>query len=1109
VGEFETPHGHGAAIRTTPLWRNVWKAVTPEDVAVALGLLVLLALGPAAYIASEPSTDTSVGATVDSIADSDVPDVEVQSLPMWVPTDLHSADLGTIRPWVDAALGRQQGAALLGILDPAHKSVVWSAPSNEDGTIFPYSYPALSRIMLSSSVERLADHGSELGAALILLSARVDAEGDIAYPNAAPAAFTLLHLLAAAGDCGDRLNLLLILAAESLPRDDDVVAAAHQASDSCPGDPTPMWLLGQFQSLRASQVGILDLPVKPPPDAAARATRTFDGLVEAFPGSWQALAGAADAHAREGTRLLASQPFTARYELEKAEALYRRAMARSTSIELAAGLARTLLGLGRGDEAVDLLPGAELGPTPGYLLELRTSAAEASADWATAMSSAKELVARGPDAYPAGHSLFATPSLGTSFEGDQINIPMMSVGTASYTPFEVTLAPYEGGGGAVVDDVSYIPRFREDPGYTGMLGACPDWAWRRDAVLAGRAGEALEDLPRGLAFTSDRPVNPFGCSVTFSLDGRTPDLLRAEAGMPHDLSQQASQEVADHRQNLWRWAGDLPRAIAVTEGWLKRADQPALPMSRLAELHFLQGEYDEAAALFGASGRATLRETWNEDLVRDQAILARGASLIAAHREDEGIRLLEGLASDTERGAAYQEQEGLGYAEAFAAVAFHARALLGDTKRASGSVEAALEDYAAAVEQLPILDDPYTGATGYHPERVYGNLSLAQLAAGRESAAESSVGAALEVDPMNPAFLMNAGFVAERSDDIVAAMDFNRRALESDPGAFPAANDLGVQLARQGRKDEAVHELRSAVVANPDYALGWFNLGVVQASMGPRHFLESQGALARAISLDPDLADRVRELTIDAEIYRTGVDLSKPLPPRWSLATTQVYAPVATTSLVAALLMALVLARSSTQSVNDVSDRWSVIAEAAARRVPRLEKLRAPVWAVLITVAIFVALEVFRGTATGWSVTFYGLAVIVLAVSVMRVRLLVARVDGGTPEQSSWPPGMLLGVGLAAAGVPWAPLPVLTQAHRMRVHVAAPVLLMGMTVAFLAEAVWLEVPLTRSLATVTLVMAASTLVPVPPLDGGRMDKRGLVVSIGVVCGSTFALFGLL
>jgi tetratricopeptide (TPR) repeat protein len=134
------------------------------------------------------------------------------------------------------------------------------------------------------------------------------------------------------------------------------------------------------------------------------------------------------------------------------------------------------------------------------------------------------------------------------------------------------------------------------------------------------------------------------------------------------------------------------------------------------------------------------------------------------------------------------------------------------------------------------------GATGLRPERIDANQAVAELALGRATTAKEAIDRALRADPMNPAFLMTAGFVADRAGQLETATRYNAATLVSDGGAFPAANDLGVQLARLHRNEEAATALRRAVGARPDYALGWFNLGVVYSRMGPAQVLESQGA---------------------------------------------------------------------------------------------------------------------------------------------------------------------------------------------------------------------------------------------------------------------------
>ncbi len=103
---------------------------------------------------------------------------------------------------------------------------------------------------------------------------------------------------------------------------------------------------------------------------------------------------------------------------------------------------------------------------------------------------------------------------------------------------------------------------------------------------------------------------------------------------------------------------------------------------------------------------------------------------------------------------------------------------------------------------------------------------------------------------------MTAGFIADRAGRVTQAARYDREALDSDPGAFPAANDLGVELTREHQNGAAAEALRQAVGADPGYALGWFNLGVVESKLGPSRLPAAQGAFAVAYSLDPALQDR-------------------------------------------------------------------------------------------------------------------------------------------------------------------------------------------------------------------------------------------------------------
>lgn len=193
------------------------------------------------------------------------------------------------------------------------------------------------------------------------------------------------------------------------------------------------------------------------------------------------------------------------------------------------------------------------------------------------------------------------------------------------------------------------------------------------------------------------------------------------------------------------------------------------------------------------------------------------------------------------------------------------------------------------------------------------NAALAYLGLGDPGTAARLESKALAADPEDPVFLMTAGFIADRAGRVAQAARYDREALDSDPGAFPAANDLGVELTREHQDGPAADAIRQAVGVSPGYALGWFNLGVVETRLGPSRLLAAQGALAKAYSLDPSLQNRRHAMTIDASVYRTALDLSKPLPPRWSLSQLQQPIPAAAAGL---------LARSSPQADWPTCSTW-------------------------------------------------------------------------------------------------------------------------------------------------------------------------------------------
>ena len=171
------------------------------------------------------------------------------------------------------------------------------------------------------------------------------------------------------------------------------------------------------------------------------------------------------------------------------------------------------------------------------------------------------------------------------------------------------------------------------------------------------------------------------------------------------------------------------------------------------------------------------------------------------------------------------------------------------------------------------------GATGFRPEVVHNNEALAPSALVRTTAARRRWSERLLLQiRWIPIFLMTAAFIAEHQDKIASAVRYNRQALAVDPGAFPVANDL------------AASSRAKTISARLPRHCGWPSAARRATPLAgstscrrepprPLHVPSAEGAFARAYALEPALRDRKHVTTIDESVYRTGVHLSKPLPP--------------------------------------------------------------------------------------------------------------------------------------------------------------------------------------------------------------------------------------
>lgn len=134
-----------------------------------------------------------------------------------------------------------------------------------------------------------------------------------------------------------------------------------------------------------------------------------------------------------------------------------------------------------------------------------------------------------------------------------------------------------------------------------------------------------------------------------------------------------------------------------------------------------------------------------------------------------------------------------------------------------------------------------------------------------------------------------------------------------------------------------------------------------------------------------------------------------------------------------------------------------------------------------------------------------------LAAAAMTARSVLARAQGTVTTQRSWAPGLVFGLVAGAAGFPWAPLPVVRAegAGSRRLHLAAPLTLAALSLILFTESAWLHPPITEAWAIAALIMSASTLLPIGPLDGAHVGKAGAVAAAGVAGGALLVGLGLL
>lgn len=999
---------------------------------------------------------------------------------------------------VDSEVTRLLGGAAATDFWAAH-AAMFEAPT--DATVYPPVFPPLtdfwSRWLTPEFLSRSSDELLDLAGLLALAGAHD--QGQTQWAGAASYAL-LRQMVDAERTCDAQLSMAFVaslgyayIADDAL--DKEVIAEFDRATHLCGDDLTPGMYLGNYLlNIHLTSRG-------PRTDRAAldRVIRHYEQLGQDHPESALPTLALASTYLLDAedrvNRTVPEGPFVARAGFTAALDYFDIAVRATGDQTARLGRARALAGLGRNSEALVEVQGLA-SPATAVRTDLTVTLLERLGRFAEAASWSQSPL--GPMHDPLKVALradIAVPGLVDAFEG--------------FVVFDTI-------GGSGAEYLDFLPSFRPDE-FTTIDPTCFGVRTLRNLILAGRSAAAVSLAESGL------PPSPYPnqwCGT-----GSDDETLRswrqvalAEAGLPFGWTgtsrvgalmdpdvtpAEGSTLMYATRQNLWRSAGDLSKAEAIVNEWVDRQPTSPWPWTMLGEIHLLQSKDDQAV-----DDLRTGLSHFGADEVSAEGELVFGEAWEAT-RAGISLRLAHALALTGEEEAAeelwWQAVPDFGTYRKGAASALlqiGTRALLRD------DLDTAIDtlEFAAAT-------DEHEGFAGV----IENNLALALAKAGRSEEAVPVARRAMQFDPANPVFVETLAYAQSLGPEPTSALEAYAGAVRSDPTLYTAWNNLGVLQARRGEWDQGIKALTTAVSVRADYAYGWLNLGraLVNAG-GPVNFIRGQGALARAIELDPSLRGRTDDFLLETRIYRSTLDLSRPVPPDWTFATaTAAPLPVGPTILGLVVAGFRILWALGLDRLVERGGAW-VLRRRESRNAGGLgwairfgERDIPWPWAVLAgaTVLLF-PLRDLATTAPAELVVAAATTLLALLLFV-RVRVWAA---AGLPHrwrQRTWVTPIAFSGAVTALGACFVPLPVLTEAdgvERFRVRWAGPIVLGGLTLASTVVAMATDVPVARLVAVTLLAIVASALIPIKPFDGGHLTNRWLGLGIGIVLAVVAACF---
>ena len=973
------------------------------------------------------------------------------------------------------------------------------------GRSYPYEYGPHDRLIRGALHPNLnaADRRAAVDAATLTVVLAVHASVDEPDQYAATIGYSLLRAVRKSGNtCDVQINIAYLVAIGSAPNLDNVRLEVQRAEKLCPDDPTPPWLWAKFLSTQETVIGE-DREVSGAPAEYRRlAEAAFADLRTRFADLPMGYAGAADlyldwADSAEG---VGGKPFQVRAWRQRAAELYAQARQRSDDPRLTAGHARVLSDLQQHDAAVDLInQAATHDPGDATIGVLRSTILGSAGRHGEAAAAIVAETLQQP--WWGGREPLGAISLPDYYASEEY--PQLIVSDQNWAPCVC--------GGGSVDDISFVPRsrgFRADPSCRSLV-AMEEWllAGQPDRVYQLIAKSRGTDLPEHCSYRTDESdgtaeMTALAHLATGSWSDFESVVVRGADSDEHVHERRTN--LLDAWQDLLRSAGQLDAARIAATAWSEREPESGLAKQRLGEVNYLLGNLDDAADQFSSASKQCARQaiadpydsdffgiSWSECAI--WALVQRAGTLQRLDRHDNAEQVLRKAADD----AAKPQVRDAGTPNVTDYLAMHTHSQLGILEMRRQHWAAAAKRFRKAIRigqthdrNIDGPDGPISGQKRMLQGAQENNLALAYVKLGR---AEKAIPIAIKAhlrDPASPIFLDTVAFALHAAGRTNQAIPHYREALMVDSTSYVSANNLAVLLADGGNQAEAREVLEMAVRANPDYALGWHNLGILWGhERSPAGYLRSQGAFGRAALLDPGLRGADPTLRVDRLIYETGVDISRPIPPGWTYAAT---ASPPRTRWTATLIALLLLRIGYGLVAHLVGDRLS-------GRILAAEPGVRPAWwrrSLPAVLAGGLAALILVGRGPLLEPNAANLILAVTMITLVAAPIAIRWWSTQRAKQYSTPLVMAAGVVGAAVGLAFAPFPSVRGPRLLPfAYLIVPVVLLAIGAVSVVSVLITGVPLARMSALACLTLLSSIFVAIPPMDGAQI--KGRLINIGI------------